>query len=181
MSPAEPRSVEDPVVELTAADVVEESQLQSEGVAAPAKTPAPPMTVDHWVILTLSCVVLFLAVLLENRGEGRTQVVYLPGMSSPLPETCYSKRMFGMECPGCGLTRSFIAMASGDVSRAWLFNPGGVLFFLMVVFQVPYRIYQIHRVRTGRRPYFNKYFIWSALGLALIMFGQWIFRLAGLY
>lgn len=38
---------------------------------------------------------------------------------------CVLKRLSGMSCPGCGLTRSFCAMARGDVAAAFGFHLAG--------------------------------------------------------
>lgn len=101
-------------------------------------------TTYHSIYLALSIAVLAAACVLRVQGEGHVQV---PGLSVPLPDTCYFKRLFGVGCPGCGLTRCFISVAHGEFVRAWRFNPGGFLFFLMVVAQIPYRLAQIWRIR----------------------------------
>jgi hypothetical protein len=46
----------------------------------------------------------------------------------------------GVECPGCGLTRSFSAAAHGDVIQAFHFNGMGPALFLLCLLQPPYRI-----------------------------------------
>jgi len=58
--------------------------------------------------------------------------VLLPpgGLGLPL---CQFKRMTGLPCLGCGLTRSFIGMAHLDVGRAALFHPVGVVLFPLVL------------------------------------------------
>jgi Protein of unknown function (DUF2752) len=66
----------------------------------------------------------------------------LPCVSSPiiLPETCMFRRTFGIPCPGCGLTRSFVAMAHGRFLSALRFNTMGPIIFVFCVLQIPYRI-----------------------------------------
>ncbi len=43
---------------------------------------------------------------------------------SPL---CPSRRWLGVYCPGCGSSRACHALAHGEVSRAWRFNPALIL------------------------------------------------------
>lgn len=43
---------------------------------------------------------------------------------------CVFKEFFGVECPGCGLTRSFALALDGDLQRAFALNPGGPLLLL---------------------------------------------------
>ncbi|MDD2320045.1 MAG: DUF2752 domain-containing protein [Geobacteraceae bacterium] len=38
------------------------------------------------------------------------------------PSLCLIKNLFGIECPGCGLTRAFSALAHGDILAAMQFN-----------------------------------------------------------
>ncbi len=51
-----------------------------------------------------------------------------------------SRRIFGLPCPGCGLTRSFVAIAHGEFALASQMNPMGPVFFVLCLLQVPYRI-----------------------------------------
>lgn len=56
-------------------------------------------------------------------------------VSLPARSLCWSQMLLGRECPGCGLTRSFIATALGDLNRAFELNPIGplLLAILMVI------------------------------------------------
>ena len=49
------------------------------------------------------------------------------------PAACPSVRWFGIECPGCGLTRAFLALARGDVAVAWELHPWAFLLFPLAV------------------------------------------------
>jgi hypothetical protein len=101
----------------------------------------------HAIMLAVSVVVLALAATMSVRGEG-TQVS-LPWMTSPLPELCHMRRMTGLDCPGCGLTRCFISIAHGDVAAAARYNLGGVLLFGLLIAQLPYRSLQLWRLSRG--------------------------------
>jgi len=122
-----------------------------------------------WMIASL--VAISLALVLDVRN----QHVVFPTWGFALPESCWFKRLTGMECPGCGLTRSVVSLVHGNFLDAWHFNPGGYLFFAIFVVQVPYRIAQICRVNRGLSP-------WCAAKLApviacvaaLILLLQWL-------
>lgn len=53
----------------------------------------------------------------------------------------------GLPCPGCGLTRSWVHLAHGDVSGAFAFNHVGPILFAVAVAFVGYVIYAIVRRR----------------------------------
>jgi hypothetical protein len=113
--------------------------------AAPTAA-ARPDPLFHLVLLALSACVLLLAAVLTIRSG--TQVL-LPLIDMPLPELCTMRRMTGLSCPGCGLTRSFISLAHGDLRSSWLYNPAGVFWFVAIAFQVPYRSVQLWRICRG--------------------------------
>jgi hypothetical protein len=94
-------------------------------------------------LLALSAGVLLLAAVLSIHSG--TQVL-LPLIDMPLPELCTMRRMTGISCPGCGLTRSFISLAHGDLRSSWLYNPAGVFWFVAIAFQIPYRGLQLWRI-----------------------------------
>jgi hypothetical protein len=128
---------------------------------------------SQWTMLIASSVVLGLALLLSVPGTAREEAVILPILNQPLPPLCSSKILFDRECPGCGLTRCFISMAQGDLARAWLFNPAGVYFFLLVVAQIPYRTWQLSRIYRGKESYRNHHlfvFLYVLMALMLVQF-----------
>ncbi len=48
---------------------------------------------------------------------------------------CFSKALFGIDCPGCGLQRSLLLLAKGDFAKAFHMYPAvftTVIFFLFV-------------------------------------------------
>jgi hypothetical protein len=106
--------------------------------------------------------------------------VLLPILNAPLPELCTFRRLMGMGCPGCGLTRCFISLAHGDVRAAWSYNPAGLVLFALFVVQIPYRGLQLWRIRRGIAELRPLRLAQWALGLvAVMMFAQWIVRLCG--
>ena len=42
---------------------------------------------------------------------------------------CPFRRLTGLPCMGCGMTRSFCALAKGEVGRSIAFHPLGPIFF----------------------------------------------------
>lgn len=57
-----------------------------------------------------------------------------------LPHVCLVQAVGRIPCPGCGVTRSILALLSGDPSRAWQANPAGPILCLAVGCQVPLRL-----------------------------------------
>lgn len=44
-------------------------------------------------------------------------------------DLCWSRILLHRDCPGCGLTRSFVALAGGRLGRAVACNPTGPVLF----------------------------------------------------
>ena len=78
------------------------------------------------------------------------------------------------------MTRCFISLGHGDLSAAWSYNPAGLWFFAIVLFQLPYRSLQLWRIRHGLPEIRTGWLAQYALGfLAVAMIAQWLLRLAG--
>ena len=92
----------------------------------------------HREMLAIACGVIVLSFLLIVRSDDHAAFVFLPGL--PIPSTCPSQSIFHVDCPGCGLTRSFIFLAHGDWHNAFLRNRVGWLLAMAVVLQIPYRL-----------------------------------------
>jgi hypothetical protein len=88
---------------------------------------------------------------------------------------CWWQKYFGFDCPGCGLTRSFVAMAHGQFDEAVACNAAGPLLFFGALVLLTDRA---ARLAFDRRLYLpggeDKFF-----GLALIvMLSNWIIKVA---
>ena len=95
----------------------------------------------HLWMLLVSAAVLLAAFLLRVRSDQRVELVILPNL--PLPELCQSRIVFGVDCPGCGLTRSFVYLAAGEIEASLAVNPVGWLFAAVVMLQIPYRLWAV--------------------------------------
>ncbi|ARS42284.1 hypothetical protein CA265_22535 [Sphingobacteriaceae bacterium GW460-11-11-14-LB5] len=55
--------------------------------------------------------------------------------------TCPFKALTGIDCPGCGFQRSFIALLQGDLSKSWsLYPPTIPLLFLFISAGLLYKL-----------------------------------------
>lgn len=97
------------------------------------------------------------------------RTVILPLLDYPLPEICNFRRIFEMDCPGCGMTRSFIFMSRLRCSEAWQLNPAGALLFASLMVSIPLRSLQWFRARQGR-----------ALHSTFALEAGWLIVIAGL-
>ena len=52
------------------------------------------------------------------------------GTSVPL---CWVQGLFGVPCPGCGLSRSFANISQAHLADAWGYHPFGLVFYPLVV------------------------------------------------
>jgi hypothetical protein len=97
-------------------------------------------------MLWIACAVIAGTFLLEVLPDHR---VALRGFTSyPLPELCGSRVAFDVECPGCGLPRSFIWAGRGEWLRALQMNRVGFLMMLAVVGRLVVRDYLHYRTRA---------------------------------
>ena len=136
-------------------------------------TTLPRRPVMQWLVLAGSLTILALAFLLRVEGE---REVVVPMLNQSLPPICTFQRLFQMDCPGCGMTRSFISLAKGDMICAWHHNPTAFLLFPIVVAQIPYRIVQLWRFSCGLPFWDSSHLVWICWLLLPILVGQWMFK-----
>jgi len=104
-------------------------------------------TVIAW--LTGLVALMLASALLRYDAPG---TVRLPWIGTALPESCGAKRNFGLDCPGCGLTRSFILSADGRWAEAFQMHPAGTFAFAFLALLIPLRLWQGYRIRIGKPP-----------------------------
>ena len=134
----------------------------------------------HRNMLILCTTVVILALTLQTRADQRVEFAWLPGV--PMPESCASRSIFDVECPGCGLTRSFIAIARGSLSAAFQQNRTGWLLACGLLIQFPYRVWMLYHVRTRGLPEpvperLKLAFFWI---LIVALIGNWLLKILGI-
>jgi hypothetical protein len=129
----------------------------------------------HWEVLFFSVGALVAAPLLKVLPD--EQVALLAAPSVVLPPTCMSREWFGVSCPGCGLTRSFIHIAHGDWTESLRVHRLGWLLMVVAALQVPYRTHLL----LGSRRFALHDRVASAIGTALIalLVANWGLAFAG--
>ena len=100
----------------------------------------------HQSVLALACGVVALSFLLQVRDDQRVEFQILPGY--PLPHLCLSRLTFDVQCPGCGLTRSFIHLAHLDWQASYSVHRLGWLLALAVWVQIPFRLFALYHKET---------------------------------
>ena len=133
---------------------------------------------NQWVYLGIATAVVVLSFALQVREDQRVEFRFWPQL--PMPETCSSRTWFGIDCPGCGLTRSFIYLARGDWNAAFVVNRTGWLLALTVLGQFPYRWQTLKQIRARRAvtdaPVWTSYFSYF---LIVALVGNWAAKMAG--
>jgi hypothetical protein len=131
-------------------------------------------TKGHLNVLTIACAVWLLAFLLHELPDGRVAVRGLPQF--PLPQTCASRALLGLRCPGCGLTRSIIHLADGDWPASWHDHRLGGLLAVVIALQIPYRLYAL--CKPERPPIAIRWQLILGYVLIALLFGNWLLDVA---
>ncbi len=93
-----------------------------------------------------------------------------------LPHFCLFDKLFGFECPVCGITRSLCEIVKGNFSNALSLNCSSFFVVAYIVFQIPLRIIAlINSNHTAIVDVFSKYFGNIVLIIILI---NWTFKIA---
>jgi len=129
----------------------------------------------HATMLVVGLLVVTLPFVLETNGETKVELVYNGGVS--LPMLCTSKALFGVDCPGCGLTRSVVHFSHGRFHDSWRMHQLGWLMYLAAGFQIPHRLLLL----SGRRGLVNhRYSIWFGNLLIAALILSWLYKQAAM-
>lgn len=145
-------------------------------------TPEPARRPEHLWLLALAAGALIGSFVVQASPEGQITLTFpLWAQEIRLPQVCTSRWVFGVSCPGCGLTRSFAAIAQGDWRGAFRCNPMGPVLFIVCVAQLPYRLMEYYGLGrsvpwwVALKAKFDLVTWFVVAGLV----GQWVVRLIG--
>jgi hypothetical protein len=96
---------------------------------------------DHLWIMALAASALVMSFIVQPSGKAGVEIpIPLLGEALRLPQVCITRTFLGIPCPGCGLIRSFVAVAHGNFPDAFRHNPMGPLLFALCLFYIFYRL-----------------------------------------
>ena len=92
--------------------------------------------------------------------------VLLAPSGAALGESCWVHALFGWSCPFCGMSRSLVALAGGDILVAFGFHPAGPLLALWMLVALPWIVFTV--VRRARPALDGPAFGWSLRAVAVV-------------
>jgi hypothetical protein len=144
----------------------------------PAEAVAPDPAGErrwHWIVLVGACLVIaaggFVDVEPDDvEPDGAIGLIGAPAWK--LPVLCPSRRLFGVACPGCGMTRSVTHLLHGRLADSFAVHRLGWLVLAAVVFQLPYRSWRLSGGRSHRtNPRVTQILLW---GFFALLIANWL-------
>jgi hypothetical protein len=133
--------------------------------------PVPRRRLDAEMLCLCSLTVVLAFLLQVVDGE---YIAFRAFPTWTLPHSCMSRSMFHFDCPGCGLTRSFILLAEGRFAASFARHHVGIPLALATLLQLPYRTQRL--LQPGRdwfpKPW-RRAFSWM---LILMLLGNWVVK-----
>lgn len=83
-----------------------------------------------------------------------------------VPSTCSFRNLTGIPCPGCGLTRSMVAVAHGDLDAGFYYNRLGPLVLAYILLQLMYRF--IRLALPTKQLFINRFGRYLNRGIAIL-------------
>lgn len=91
-----------------------------------------------------------------------------------LPAMCMSEKLFGVHCPGCGMTRSFVAFAHGNWREAFRQHRLGPLVYLYLLALFVLHAYgAVTNRRALPRPLVHAHH-WGGMAVVILLLLNWI-------
>lgn len=149
------------------------SPLASRTVVEPEELRS--LRLQHGLVLGISAAIIGLAAVMTTVNNRQVALPWL--QQFPLPEICQSRVWFKMDCPGCGLTRSFIHFFHGRWDDSLQMHRLGWLLASLTLLQIPYRLAALaspHGLPLGK--VFPQAIGYGLLGLFAV---NWLLKLLG--
>lgn len=128
----------------------------------------------HLAVLLVCGAVLLCAAAMRAGGDGLS----LFGYRWPL--SCWLHDTLGVKCGLCGMSRSFSALAHGDISAGVQFHRLGPAVFALFCLQVPYRFYALVAGPKRLNAKLVRFHVGLVVLLCAVLLANWFVYLGGL-
>lgn len=119
--------------------------------------------------------VALLASLAVARGLAQATPAAVHFAGRELPVVCPSRLLFGVNCPGCGMTRSVLLTLGGDLRGALFVNPAGPVLVAALI-ALAAQLILLARAPEGDASVKRRLLPWASLYgavVACVMLIQW--------
>jgi len=82
---------------------------------------------------------------------------------------CFYKSVFGVECPGCGMQRAFIALLRGDLTGSLALYPALIPTIIMIIYLTAHIMFKL---RNGA-----KILLWMFIVNAVIIVSSYLYKI----
>jgi hypothetical protein len=127
---------------------------------------------DYWrqndinLLISNFCIVLFFLLF-------RNSILEILNL---LPHFCLFDKLIGVECPVCGTTRAFCAMANGNLRNAIVLNISSFFVASFFIFQIPLRLFSLCKTNSNEKiNLISKYFSHSVIVVILV---NWLIKIS---
>jgi hypothetical protein len=93
---------------------------------------------------------------------------------TPIVASCSFKQRFGIPCPACGMSRSFVLALHGDVATAMDLNPGGPILVFGIAYFIGAMLCLSLRRRVTTKPRIQWCTATLGMGLIAVVCVHWI-------
>lgn len=132
-----------------------------------------PRLRTHRDMLVLITFIFVAALVLQVHPDGRVGLLYFSDIV--LPPMCWSREFFGVPCPGCGLTRSFVHLAHGRLLESLEAHRLGWLIAGLFLAQIPYHLYALRHPRQRMLSSRSRWHV--GLVVAGLLVTSWILKM----
>lgn len=95
-------------------------------------------------------------------------------LMSSIPHFCLFKKLIGIDCPFCGITRGLVELANGNFAQSINYNYCSILIATFIILQLPMRLFAIsfkkHQIINSISEIFSFTIIFQ-------VFFLWIFKI----
>lgn len=123
----------------------------------------------HVIYIVIFVVFLFVPFFLSVEAK---ETVLIFGLK--MPGFCFLKEYCGIECPGCGLTRSFVMLTHGRFAEALRFHYVGFILYVFFFTQLLYRIYCLKHVGEELPVFLKNYQHYTPMVIIFMLILNWV-------
>ena len=88
---------------------------------------------EQWLQLIFAASIILLSCILTPSNSQDDRVTIF-GFKTPI--LCLHRLIYNKPCPGCGLTRSFVCFAHGDIRTSYNYHRLGIPLFIIILLQM---------------------------------------------